>query len=115
MPKDWTIRSMEESDTELAAEAAKRAKRTVSAWLGEAIRAYVAAERTDNGGYEIMPPAGNHSAPALLSAPVSLRPGLRDLVDMARDLAANESRAAVLNEAREAVMKELRTYSGDAP
>jgi hypothetical protein len=56
----WTISPMSGSDRALATAAARRAGLTIGEWLGEAIRAKVAAEREANAmpAGEIMPPQG---------------------------------------------------------
>ena len=47
----WTIRNMPTADRDAATAAARRKQQTVAEWLGEAIRAYVAAERGNGASY----------------------------------------------------------------
>ena len=53
----WTVRNMPRADRDAAVEAAKRADKSMAEWLGEAIRSYIAAERTDAASYEIDAPS----------------------------------------------------------
>jgi hypothetical protein len=70
-PEDgpWGLKRIATSDKELAIAAAKRANRRVGDWLGEAIRAHVAAEREPVAGYAVLAPevVRDHPLPAAIS------------------------------------------------
>ena len=51
----WTVRDVGEADKAAALAAAKRREMPIGEWLGEAIRAYIAAEREPMG--EVLPPS----------------------------------------------------------
>jgi len=61
------VRSVRRSDVALMADAARRAEKGQGEWLGEAIRAYVAAERADGLHGEVLAPG---ALPVMLAAPL---------------------------------------------
>jgi len=63
------VRSVRRSDVALMADAARRADKGQGEWLGEAIRAYVAAERAEGLHGEVLAPG---ALPVMLAAQPAL-------------------------------------------
>ena len=69
----WVVRKVGQAERDGAVAAARRARQTVGEWLGEAIRAKIAAERGEGPG-EVLPPQAQ--------LPAVIEPGIKPLGHM---------------------------------
>ena len=95
-----------------ATAAARRKQQTVAEWLGEAIRAYVAAERGNGAAYGASCKPGQAVITTRQPPPAQVSDIARELVGLAIQLAGEEKDTPLLRQTKTTVRDRLKGLRG---